>query len=130
MSHQTTKHEPTRTALILFLTFVYFIAGVACERSHTSGVTLKVLGAPPGSELYVDGALTGTHLGDGTIFVQGLKAGAEHEVRITHQMYEDFNTTVKGKDGEVLEVKANLTTTATNPDVGSGLQSPGATATP
>ena len=67
--------------------------------------TLKVLKAPPGSKVFVDDVdRSGVPQADGTIIIQGLKAGEPRDVRVAHEGYQDFNTTVTGEGGETLEV--------------------------
>src|SRR5918912_2120454 len=72
------------------------------------GFTLVVVGAPPGSDVFVDNVRRGVTSADGTIRVPDLKAG-KRLVRVAHTGYEDFNTTVTGKDGEVKRLPVTLT---------------------
>jgi len=67
--------------------------------------TLKVLKAPAGSKVFVDDVdRSGVPQADGTIIIQGLKAGEPRDVRVAHEGYQDFNTTVTGEGRETLEV--------------------------
>ena len=70
------------------------------------GFTLRVNGAPPNSDVYVNDLPRGVTSTDGTVTIQGLKAGTRN-VRVAHEGYPDFNASVVGKDGgrETLEVK-------------------------
>lgn len=70
------------------------------------GFTLQVNAAPPQSDVYVNDLPRGVTATDGTITIQGLKAGTRN-VRVAHEGYPDFNASVVGKDGgrETLEVK-------------------------
>src|SRR6266571_3275414 len=73
------------------------------------GFTMIVRGAPPGSDVFVDNISHGVTAGDGSIKVRGLKAG-KRVVRVSHDGYGDFNTTVSGQDGDSKIVVAQLTT--------------------
>ena len=74
-----------------------------------STFTLKVLNAPRGSQVYVDEVRTGVSQADGSINVQSLRAGAQREVRVAHEGYADWRTTVTGQPGEVRELRVKLT---------------------
>ncbi|HKQ04130.1 MAG TPA: SUMF1/EgtB/PvdO family nonheme iron enzyme, partial [Blastocatellia bacterium] len=67
------------------------------------GFALIVRGAPPGSDVFVDNKAVGTLRADGTIRVALLESG-KRVVRVSHQGYDDFNTSVIGKDGETKSV--------------------------
>jgi formylglycine-generating enzyme required for sulfatase activity len=74
------------------------------------GFTMVVRGAPPGSDVFVDNVSRGVTAKDGSIKVLGLKPG-KRVVRVSHDGYSDFNTTVSGQDGEVKTIVAQLTAT-------------------
>ncbi|HYO64143.1 MAG TPA: OmpA family protein [Pyrinomonadaceae bacterium] len=74
-----------------------------------STFTLKVLNAPRGSQVYVDEVRTGVSQADGSINIQSLRAGEQREVRVTHEGYADWRTTVRGERGEVRELRVKLT---------------------
>ncbi|HYE65274.1 MAG TPA: SUMF1/EgtB/PvdO family nonheme iron enzyme [Pyrinomonadaceae bacterium] len=74
------------------------------------GFTMVVRGAPPGSDVHVDNISRGVTSADGSIRVSGLKSG-KRLVRVSHDGYADFNTSVSGKDGDVRTVVAQLTPT-------------------
>lgn len=78
------------------------------------GFSAIVRGAPPGSDVYVDNISRGVTAADGSIRVTGLKAG-KRLVRVSHDGYTDFNTTVSGKDGEVKTIVAQLVSSAGTP---------------
>lgn len=67
------------------------------------GFTLVVRGAPSGSDVYVDNRRLGTLRADGTVRVAGLEAG-KRVVRVSNSGYEDFNSSVTGKGGELKSV--------------------------
>lgn len=70
-----------------------------------SAFTLKVLNAPAGSKVLVDEVdRSGVPQADGTIIIHGLRAGEPREVRVVHEGYQDFNTTVNGVSGQVSEI--------------------------
>ena len=68
---------------------------------------MVVKGAPPGSDVYVDNISRGVTALDGSTKVTGLKAG-KRLVRVSHDGYIDFNTSVTGLDGDSKLVVANL----------------------
>ena len=74
-----------------------------------SSFTLKVLEAPAGSKVFVDGLASGVPQADGTIVVQGLRANENREVIVRHTEFDDWSTTVKGEAGKELVVTAKLT---------------------
>ncbi|HEY0077426.1 MAG TPA: SUMF1/EgtB/PvdO family nonheme iron enzyme [Pyrinomonadaceae bacterium] len=74
-----------------------------------STFTLKVSNAPPGSKVYVDDVPAGVSQADGTILAQGLRAGEQREIRITHEGYSEWTTSVTGERGETIEVSARMT---------------------
>src|SRR5947209_8261703 len=91
--------------VFLFLIVVAFVLFFILLRSP--GFTMVVRGAPPGSSVFVDNVSRGVTSGDGSINVPGLKAG-KRVVRVAHDGYTDFNTSVSGNDGEVKTVIAQL----------------------
>jgi hypothetical protein len=74
-----------------------------------SAFTLRVLEAPPGSKVFVDGLASGVPQADGTIVVHGLRAGENREVIVKHTDFDDWSTSVKGEAGKELVVTAKLT---------------------
>ena len=72
------------------------------------GFTMIVRGAPPGSNVLVDGASHGVTSADGTIRVTGLKSG-RRVVVVSHQGYTDFNRSVVAQDGEEKPIDVQLT---------------------
>lgn len=69
-----------------------------------SGFTLRVLKAPPGSKVYVDGISSGVPQANGTIEVRGLRPG-QRQVRVTHEGFEEQSVSVSGEAGEIKEVE-------------------------
>ncbi|HVF90994.1 MAG TPA: bifunctional serine/threonine-protein kinase/formylglycine-generating enzyme family protein, partial [Blastocatellia bacterium] len=80
------------------------------------GFTLVVRGAPAGSDIYVDNIRRGVTRADGTIRVPGLESG-KRLVRVAHEGFTDFNTSVTGEDGDVKSVIAELAASETRPAV-------------
>ncbi len=80
------------------------------------GFTMIVRGAPPASDVFVDNISRGVTSSDGSIRVPGLKAG-KRVVRVSHDGYIDFNTTVTGQDGDVKTVVAQLVASNTAPSL-------------
>jgi sulfatase modifying factor 1 len=68
--------------------------------SRDPGFTLIVQRMPSGSDVYVDNKAVGVLCADGTIKVASLESG-KRLVRVAHEGFEDFNTSVSGKDGEI-----------------------------
>lgn len=98
-------------ALLALVGFVLFFVLL-----RDPGFTLVVRGAPPGSDIYVDNVRRGVTRADGTVRVPGLGAG-KRVVRVSHEGFTDFNTSVTGKDGETKSVIAELTASETKPSV-------------
>jgi serine/threonine protein kinase/formylglycine-generating enzyme required for sulfatase activity len=73
------------------------------------GFTLVVQGAPPGSDVYVDGVRRGVPTARGEIRVLGLEAGRSREVQVKCDGYEEFKQTVTGEDGKDKIIAVNLT---------------------
>jgi formylglycine-generating enzyme required for sulfatase activity len=71
--------------------------------SKDPGFVLIVRGAPTGSEVFVDNKSLGSLRADGTIRVAFLEAG-KRVIRVSRQGYDDFNTSVIGKDGETKSI--------------------------
>lgn len=113
------RRIPTWVWLLLGGLVLFIVIGVAVgvfvAISWEPGFTMVVRGAPPGSDVYVDNVSRGVTSTDGSIKVVGLKAG-KRLVRVSHEGYADFNTSVTGKNSEVsvvaqltpLEAKAGL----------------------
>jgi sulfatase modifying factor 1 len=76
---------------------------------RNSAFTLKVLQAPPGSKVLVDGLPSGVPQADGTIVVHGLRADEAREVVVKHEEFDDWSTSVKGEAGKELVITAKLT---------------------
>jgi formylglycine-generating enzyme required for sulfatase activity len=74
-----------------------------------SAFTLRVLEAPPGSKVFVDGLASGVPQADGAIVVHGLRAGENREVIVKHTDFDNWSTSVKGEAGKELVVTAKLT---------------------
>lgn len=85
---------------IIAVVLIYFLF-------RQPGFTMVVRGAPPQSDVFVDNISRGVTSSDGSIKVPGLKAG-KRVVRVSHDGYIDFNTTVTGQDGELKTVVAQL----------------------
>ena len=83
--------------------------------SSNQAFTLRVLNAPPGSKVYIDDIPSGVPQKDGTIIVQGLRAGEPREVRVVQSGFAEWKTTVTGEGGQVQDITANLTRLETKP---------------
>jgi hypothetical protein len=81
--------------------------------SADKAFTLRVLNAPPGSRVFVDDVPSGVPQRDGTILIQGLRASEPRELRVVHDGFADWSTTVTGTGGETMDVTAKMTARAT-----------------
>lgn len=72
-----------------------------------SGFTIIVRGAPAGSTVYVDTISHGVTSADGSITVRDLKAGPRL-IRVSHEGFRNFDTSVTGKNGDRLPVLAGM----------------------
>jgi formylglycine-generating enzyme required for sulfatase activity len=66
-----------------------------------------VRGAPPGSEVFVNDVSRGVTGADGTLAIPGLDAG-NLAVRVSHEGYADFSTSLNGEKGKEAAVEALL----------------------
>jgi formylglycine-generating enzyme required for sulfatase activity len=96
-------------AALLFLTLCAVAIFFLWPRD--SAFTLKVVDAPAGSKVLVDGVPSGVPQADGTIVVHGLRADENRDVVVKHDQFADWNTSVKGEAGKELVVTAKLTPT-------------------
>jgi outer membrane protein OmpA-like peptidoglycan-associated protein len=74
-----------------------------------STFTLKVINAPQNSKVFIDDVPIGVSQADGAILAQGLRAGEQREVRVSHEGFADWRTTVRGEGGELKELRVRLT---------------------
>jgi serine/threonine protein kinase/formylglycine-generating enzyme required for sulfatase activity len=86
---------------------VIAIIAFALMPRNGSGFALLVKGAPAGSEVYVNDARRETVGADGTLKLAELPPG-QVQLRITHQGFADFISTVSGNKGEERSVEAML----------------------
>lgn len=92
----------------LFLFLIVSVVLILYLTRSEPGFTMIVRGAPPGSTVFVDTKNRGVTSADGSIRVTGLKSG-RRIVRVSHEGYTDFNTSVVGKDGEEKSIDAQIT---------------------
>ena len=95
----------------VFLVMLAVGVGLYVYITRELGFTMIVRGAPPGSDVYVDNVSRGVTAADGTIRVPGLKPG-KRLVRVSHEGYIDFNTSITGSDKDV-SIVAQLTSKET-----------------
>ena len=86
------------------LAYLWFLSGPAT-------FTLRVLDAPAG-QVFVDDVPSGVRQRDGSIVIQGLRAGEPRNVSVRQEGFAEWKTTVTGKGGEVLDVRAHMTAVA------------------
>jgi outer membrane protein OmpA-like peptidoglycan-associated protein len=75
----------------------------------SSGFTLRVLNAPHGSKVFVDDIPMGVSQQEGVILTHGLRPGEAREVRVSHEGYVDWRTTVEGRQGETTVLRVKMT---------------------
>lgn len=95
-------------AVVALLGFLIVAGVISYFLLRPSGFTLRVVGTPPGTQVYVDDVAVGVPQADGTIEIKGLRSDTQREVRVTHEGFCDFRTTVKGTRGEVQEISPKL----------------------
>src|ERR1044072_5971446 len=76
--------------------------------SAPSTFTPRVPDAPTG-QVYVDDVPSGVRQRDGTIIIQGLRTGEPRVVSVRQEGFAEWKTTVTGKSGDVLDVRAQMT---------------------
>ncbi|HVF28683.1 MAG TPA: OmpA family protein [Pyrinomonadaceae bacterium] len=93
------------------LAFSLLLAGgfVAYLLWPSSGFTLKVLNAPHGSKVFVDDIPMGVSQQESGIMTHGLRPGEAREVRVAHEGYVDWRTTVEGRRGETTVLRVKMT---------------------
>jgi formylglycine-generating enzyme required for sulfatase activity len=89
---------------ILIVGAVLYVAFVS---GSSTGFTLVVNGAPPDSQIFVNGSSRDAVVADGGLKVVGLKPGPAY-IRVSHEGYADFTTRVTGVKGEVQSCEAQL----------------------
>jgi outer membrane protein OmpA-like peptidoglycan-associated protein len=75
----------------------------------SSGFTLRVLNAPHGSKVFVDDVRVGVSNTEGAIVVGALRPDEMREVRVAHEGYVDWRTTVEGRRGETKILRVRMT---------------------
>ncbi|HJZ68234.1 MAG TPA: bifunctional serine/threonine-protein kinase/formylglycine-generating enzyme family protein [Blastocatellia bacterium] len=108
----TTKQPPRANKVVwagslLGIVIVAAVLYVAFASGSSAGFTLVVKGAPPGSQISVNESRRDAVVANGGLKVVGLEPGTAH-VRVSHEGYADFVTTVTGVKGEVQSCEAEL----------------------
>ena len=108
----TTKQPPRGNKIVwagslLGILIVGAVLYVALASGSSTGFTLVVNGAPPNSEIFVNGSRRDAVVANGGLKVVGLKPGLAH-IRVSHEGYADFTTTVTGVKGEAQSCEAQL----------------------
>jgi outer membrane protein OmpA-like peptidoglycan-associated protein len=101
---------------LLAVIFLLVVAGLYFFWPFSSSFTLKILNAPSGSKVFVDDVPVGVSQASGAIITQGLRADEAREVRVSHQGFADWRTIVRGKGGEVRELRVRLTPLTEQPE--------------
>ena len=90
-------------AVIAAILFIVLRPGA----SASSGFVLVVRGAPSGSQVFINNVPRESVTADGAIKVSGLDPG-EVKVRVSHEGFTDFMTTLTGSKGETQTSEAQL----------------------
>ena len=90
-------------AVVVIAVIVYLIMPFG----SASGFTLIVKGAPKGSKVYINETLRDGAVGGGGLKISGVDPGNVN-VRISHEGFADFTTTITGAKGETQTCEAQL----------------------
>jgi len=90
-------------AVIAAILFIVLRPGPA----SSSGFALVIKSAPPGSQVYINDVRREATSADGALKVSGLDPG-EVKVRVSHEGFTDFMTTLTGSKGETQTCEAQL----------------------
>ena len=82
------------------------------------GFMLEIVGAPTGSNVFIDKTRYGISRADGVITVAGLKPGPRH-VLVSHEGYTEFNEMQTGRDGDIKRVIVQMAASETKTDLPS-----------
>ncbi len=106
--------KPARRARGLILTGVALVVVVIAailylifSGSPSSGFALVVKGAPPGSQVFINETRRDAAAADRSLKVSGLDPGKVN-VRVSHEGFSDFITTITGAKGETQTCEAQL----------------------
>ena len=92
---------------VLLLAVIGAILYLILPGPAASGFTLVVKGAPAGSQVFVNETRRDAVAADGALRVTGVDPG-QVNVRVSHEGFTDFMTTVTGRKGEIQNCDAQL----------------------
>jgi formylglycine-generating enzyme required for sulfatase activity len=95
-------------ALIAVIAIVVIGLGIAALLFFMrggSGMTLTLKNAPPGAQVFINDANRGSIGPDGTLKIAGINPG-QATVRLVHDKFSDFTTTVSGNKGDEKAIEA------------------------
>lgn len=92
---------------VLVVVVIAVILYLVIPGNSSSGFSLVVKGAPPGSRVFINEAPRGAAASDGALKVSGLDPG-QVILRVSHEGFADFITTVTGAKGETQTCQAQL----------------------
>ena len=111
LADQVVTRPERRTGKWVLLAGVLMLAVIAAILyviwPSTSGFTLVVKGAPSGSQVFINSVPRAAVAADGALRVAGLDPGSV-SVRVSHEGFSDFMTTVAGSKGEIQTCEARL----------------------
>jgi serine/threonine protein kinase/formylglycine-generating enzyme required for sulfatase activity len=92
---------------VLAVAVISVIIYLIIPPSSSSGFSVVVKGAPAGSQVFVNETPRDATATDGALKVSGLDPGQVH-LRVSHEGFADFITTITGAKGEVQTCEARL----------------------
>ncbi len=93
--------------LAVIAVVLYLVIRPGSSPVPSSGVVLVVKGAPSGSQVFVNDKLRDAAAADGALKVSGLEPG-QMNVRVSHEGFTDFITTLNGSKGETQTCEVQL----------------------
>lgn len=106
--------------LAMFFFAIVVLVGVYFLFLNKTGFEVVLKGAPPRSDILIDGSNWGVTSDDGTIRLQGLRAGETKKIEIKNPNFKCEAQDIKGNNGESIPMIARCTSTGINNGNGNG----------
>jgi formylglycine-generating enzyme required for sulfatase activity/serine/threonine protein kinase len=106
----TTRRKTSKLAwagAALAILVIAAVLYIVMPSSSAAGFTVIVKGAPTGSKVYVNDTLRDSHAAAGGLEVSGVGPG-QVNIRVSHEGFADFITTLVGAQGETKTCEASL----------------------